>query len=228
MTNIKVEIDATDYLYNSSDSGISNHSRKRRRTSESDSDFSYEDIKLQKSSRRSDGRTGRGIVIKPVDQATRCLTHANCRRISDEMRVEINRNFEQLEYQEKRDFISSSVVCSVFDNDQTGPYARKHSNEYHLYWTDELGEILDFTVCRAMFINTIGITPWTMRNWLGENLALQNKVVKQEPKKPGRKPTKEVKKQPKVTEKNIKTTEVPYKFKSMLIARYLKEIGIKM
>lgn len=131
MSFIKEEIHITDYL---SDSDISQHSRKRRRSSDSDSSYE-ENIKYQKVNHTI--RKGRIINIKPVDPATRCLTHANCRRVTDEIRSAINKNFAQLGYQEKRDFISSSVVCSVFNNDQTGPYARKHSNEYHLYWTNK-------------------------------------------------------------------------------------------
>lgn len=213
MSFIKEELDITEYL-STSDSGISSNSRKRRR-SDSGSDSSF-DIKI---SGRVDGRTGRGIIIKPVDSASKCISHASCRRITDKIRTEINQHFGRLSYAEKRHYISSSVICSVVNTDRSGRYARKHSNEYHLCWTDPEGELFDFTVCRAMFISTVGITPWTMRNWLGENVALQNKGGETKQRRSGR--------------KSLKVTQVqqgmqqPYKkFKSMLLARYFEEISM--
>lgn len=223
MSFIKEELEITDYL-SSSYGTISNNSRKRRR-SDSGSDSSF-DIKSEltsnTSSGRLDGRTGRGIVIKPVDPSSRCLTHASCRRVTNEIRTTINRHFAQLPYAEKRDFISSSVICSLVNTQHSGRYARKHSNEYHLYWTDTMGEFFDFTVCRAMFISTIGITPWTMRNWLGENLALlpnKESGPKQRKSGSGRKSHKVVQEV-----EIVKLEEQPYKkFKSMLLYRYLQE-----
>lgn len=228
MSFVKEEVDIIDYLSTSidaSDSGISNYSRKRRRSDSSDSSFDIKtELALNTSSGRLDGRTGRGIVIKPVDPASKCLTHATCRRVTDKVRTEINQHFAQLSYVEKRQFISSSVICSIVNTQRSGRYARKHSNEYHLYWTDTMGQFYDFTVCRAMFISTIGITPWTMRNWLGENLALQTKEPKQ--RKSGRKSFKVVTEESKVVPAANLQGKPWKKFKSMLLDRYLKEINV--
>lgn len=115
------------------------------------------------------GQTGRGITISPISD--RCDQHPSCKSVTEAMRDDIHAYVEGLSYERIVNFVTSLIIPLRYKGRKnTGGaeanklYARNYTNEYHLCWGNE-----DVIVCRAFFVSTVGITQWTIRNWLGEN-----------------------------------------------------------
>lgn len=141
-------------------------SRKRRRSSES--------IKPAR-------KSGRTVILKPM--GPHCTVHPECQLVPQEVRDNVRLQIELSNDKQLKEYVKDSVVVEKFDEDEDEdvilkPYTRQHSNEYHLKWRD-----VDFTVCRTLYVSTIGITPWTVRNWLGENRKYLKATTKTEEEK---------------------------------------------
>lgn len=116
-----------------------------------------EKARSTKAKKESRGR----LKLKPFGK--RCTKHTGCKSVPEEGRQSIRSQTSALSDKKLQKFVISSVVCRKF-NVEVVRYARQNANKYYLTWNGKT-----YRVCRAMYISTIGVTQWTIRNWKGEN-----------------------------------------------------------
>lgn len=135
--------------------------QKRRRNDEQEVDQSVKFIKVEPVSPKAKKPSRRTVQLKPFGKP--CTKHAGCKSLPEVGRQSLRSQTSALSVKKLQKFIRSSVVCQKFDVETTR-YARQNANEYYLTWNGE-----SYNVCRSLYISTIGVTQWTIRNWLGEN-----------------------------------------------------------
>lgn len=131
-------------------------------------------------------KSGRSIKLRPFGPP--CDQHEICTLVPQEMRITIYKFVETLNQKQQKVFVENSVVVENFGNPDESRFSRHFSNEYHLKWA-----YADFKVCRTLFVSTTGLSPWTVRNWLGQNAKYNQVLSKKKNQKNEPAPVKKIK-----------------------------------
>lgn len=120
---------------------------------------------VEKTTEKKRGR--KPIVSEVLDRCMCVDSFCNANQVTDKTRQNINSHFKKLTLDDKHIYIESTIDVEKLDVAEPGRYTQEFRNTYHLKWDNS-----DSVVCRRMFVNTVGLGEWTIRNWLGQNKQL--------------------------------------------------------
>lgn len=136
-------------------------------------------------SRKKDGEVWRYNITKNKKEIKpRCdcklsskPTKLGCSKFNEEDRQEIFNYFWQLSWKEKKIYVKTLVVIKATARKRGEQEISKRNHSLELYLEKNTVKI---RVCKKMFLNTLSVGEWALKNWARKKNEVENKAIVQE------------------------------------------------